>query len=135
MVIDRRFIGTSTSNAICRDEKESRMILRFNSSTENLDYRAGVMGQRRSAGGKGIDIVNATGDLINKSLTPLYGRPIEPHERPPVESSEEIKGTSTIQFVTRTEVSKTDAASNEMLATGIMKKESIQICGKNSKVW
>ncbi len=75
-IIDRRFLATSTSISLKRDERDQRLLIRFAATNAKLESRRGTLGQCRDFGTRAEAITNATARIITKLCTPLEGAPL-----------------------------------------------------------
>lgn len=73
--IDRKFVNSARSLAICRDERHQRLLIRFTGSTTNLETRSGVLGMARDMGASAVCIVAATKQVFEQFCTPRRNPP------------------------------------------------------------
>lgn len=73
--IDRKFMKSARSLAICRDERHQRLLIRFTGSTANLETRSGVLGMARDMGATADNIVAATKQVFEQFCTPRLNAP------------------------------------------------------------
>ena len=72
---DRKFLAGATTIVLCRDERESRLLLRYSACSSNLQVRRGFLGQTRNAGGHACELVNATRKAIRQFCTKKWAMP------------------------------------------------------------
>lgn len=79
-MIDRAWIRRATSMALMRDERDSRLVVRFSMTTSDLECRRGVLGQARHFGSGAEAITEATGQIIRDFATSSVPGPDGPDE-------------------------------------------------------
>lgn len=65
-MIDREWIVKAKSMALVRDERDSRLVVRFSLTTGELECRQGILGQARHFGSGAEAITEATGQIIKE---------------------------------------------------------------------
>ena len=65
-MIDREWIVKAKSMAVVRDERDSRLVVRFSLTTGELECRQGILGQARHFGSGAEAITEATGQIIKE---------------------------------------------------------------------
>ncbi len=105
---DREFLATAVCMAIVRDERDSRLSLRFRATTAGLETRSGVLGQAKVlGGGTAWAISQATLRVIKELCTPGFGAP----GGPAISEERDAQLTSHIRHII--EALGVDAAENE----------------------
>jgi hypothetical protein len=63
-MVDRQWMVKAKSIAIARDERDSRLVVRYSVTTDTLECRHGVLGQARHFGSGAAAMTAATGQVI-----------------------------------------------------------------------
>ena len=72
---DRLFLKQAVTIALARDERRSRLLVRYSACDAKLNVRRGFMGQARGAGGKALQVVDATRKVLKDFCTVNHGAP------------------------------------------------------------
>jgi len=72
---DRLFLRQAVTIVLARDERRNRLLVRFSACDAKLNVRRGFMGQARGAGGKSLQVVDATRKVLKEFCTVNHGVP------------------------------------------------------------
>ena len=110
---DREFLGKATTIVLCRDERESRLLVRFGACSADLQVRRGFLGQTKNAGSRACDLVSATRRLLRHFCTTKWAMPAGGHG--------EVFHNKALQrhIQEHIEIVVSDSAANETLAANI----------------
>lgn len=110
---DRAFLQKATTIVLMRDERESRLLVRYCASDKHLNVRRGFLGQARGAGGLGTELVAATARVLRVFCTRKAGLPPGGRVAPTCDQGllKHIKD--------RIEILVSDSAASELLAANI----------------
>jgi len=72
---DRLFLRQAVTIVLARDERRNRLLVRFSACDAKLNVRRGFMGQARGAGGKSLQVVEATRKVLKEFCTVNHGVP------------------------------------------------------------
>jgi hypothetical protein len=72
---DRLFLRQAVTIVLARDERRNRLLVRFSACDAKLTVRRGFMGQARGAGGKSLQVVDATRKVLKEFCTVNHGVP------------------------------------------------------------
>ena len=109
---DRLFLKQAVTIVLARDERRNRLLVRFSACDAQLNVRRGFMGQVRGAGGKSLQVVNATRKVLKEFCTVNRGVP----EGVGKTVWDEALYT---HFRSKIEMVVSDSASNEVMAADI----------------
>jgi hypothetical protein len=110
---DREFLRTSTTIVLMRDERETRLLVRYCAADKHLNVRRGFLGQTRGAGGLGREIVAATGRVLRTFCTRKAGLPPGGRGAP-------TRDQGLLRHIQdRIEILVSDSAASELLAANI----------------
>jgi hypothetical protein len=110
---DRAFLRKCTTIVLMRDERHTRLLVRYCASDKHLNVRRGFLGQTRGAGGTGSDIVSATSRVLRIFCTQKSGLPPGGRGTPACD-----KGLLR-HIQDRIEILVADSAASELLAANI----------------
>jgi len=108
---DREFLRKATSIVLARDERKSRLLVRFSSCDGRLNVRRGFMGQTRGAGGKALQLLHATKKVLKDFCTKRLGVPGNKQATLDEALYKHVRS--------KIEVIVSDSASNEILAANV----------------
>jgi hypothetical protein len=115
---DRAFLRKSTTIVLMRDERETRLLVRYCASDKHLNVRRGFLGQTRGAGGLGREIVAATARVLRVFCTQKSGLPPGGRGTP-------VRDKGLLRHIQdRVEILVSDSAASELLAANIGRGKS-----------
>ena len=120
---DREFVRKSTTIVLARDERKSRLLVRFSACDAQLNVRRGFMGQVRGAGGKGLQLLSATKRVLKEFCTKHLGVPTKTRTQPTRDSALYKHVRSKIEVIV------SDSAPNEILAANIGRGRRLEALG------
>ena len=110
---DREFLRKSTTIVLMRDERETRLLVRYCAADKHLNVRRGFLGQTRGAGGLGQEIVSATARVLKVLCTRKAGLPPGGRGTP-------VRDQALLWHIQdRIEILVSDSAASELLAANI----------------
>lgn len=109
---DRLFLKQAVTIVLARDERANRLLVRFSACDAKLNVRRGFMGQTRGAGGRGLQVLQATRKVLKDFCTVNLGVP---------DGIGNIVLDETLynHIRSKIEVVVSDSAANEILAADI----------------
>ena len=109
--LDRRFLRTTTSIALMRDMRKSRLMIRYVAVNKKLKVRRGLLGIQRNFGHSAHDIVKATGRILRFAATICPDS-----QRPALDQNLLRHLRASVQMICA------DSAADEMLAAEMMRQ-------------
>jgi hypothetical protein len=110
---DREFLRKATTIVLMRDERETRLLVRYCAADKHLNVRRGFLGQTRGAGGLGREIVAATSRILRLFATRKAGMPPGGRGTP-------VRDKALIRHIQdHIEILVSDSAASELLAANI----------------
>ena len=73
---DKRFLARVVTIVLARDERANRLRVRFSACDEQLTVRRGFMGPAHGAGGKGLQVLPATRQVLKDFCKVSLGVPV-----------------------------------------------------------
>ena len=63
--LDRQFLANACCATLCRDERKSRLLIRYRATTPDLRVRCGILGQVKHRGTGALQIARSTVDMVD----------------------------------------------------------------------
>jgi len=119
--IDRNLLANAEAISLFRDERKSRLAMRFRAVKHNLEVRSGTLGQQREFGTGAANITTATSNIIERMCSSLHGCRFTPKK---VKSKINKK---LLQHIRRKTVMITvDAAADEVLSAEMLPSRELR---------
>ena len=119
--IDRAFLRTASSICLFRDERQSRLLLRFRAVRRDLIVKSGILGQVRDFGTGSTSITEATLKVINNMCTNLRDCKHNQSRQVRPQFDRELYD----HILNITHMITVDAASDEVLSAEMMRSERL----------
>ena len=118
--IDRKFLAEASKISLFRDERKSRLLLRYKAVKKDLSHRTGTLGQQRGFGTGASNITTATVRIIKRLCTPLQGYRCKGKRADPKLNKQLLKHIRRSVFMITV-----DAASDEVLSAEMLRDREL----------